>query len=244
MMALIPVIGAVVGRLIQCPITGNPREVSNRELSRSYLGHLSKAGPLQRIFRAMRNLLARVKSQISIRENWEPSPYYKGRHVVALGMLSNLERGIADPYTAAEAAFSRSRLSKKILTWLEQRREYWRGWIMLPDGSIAGQETRRAPQERKCRRFYARVGRRDAVGITQTGRRGRARSVAGALRTSPQRRPEQPLPSLFSSLKTRGGLGAEHPDTQVGKSTRNCSERLPVLLGPDSKSGTGTAPCG
>src|SRR4051812_29731934 len=107
----IPVVGVDAGQQTQCPITGNS-EVSNRELS--YLRHLSKTALLQRIFRAMRTLLARVKTQISIRENWEPSPYYKGRHVVALGMLFNLERGISDPYVTAEAAFTRSRLSKKI----------------------------------------------------------------------------------------------------------------------------------
>jgi hypothetical protein len=79
----IPVVGVGAGQQSQCPITGNS-EVPKRELgcylrhlASTYLWHLLPAWIQSNIRRAV-DLIARVCRRISERENWEPSPYYKG----------------------------------------------------------------------------------------------------------------------------------------------------------------------
>jgi hypothetical protein len=74
-----------------------------------------------------------------LRENFEDSPYYKGRYLVAANTVRNAERGSSMPYEAAEIIFKDSRYARKVERWLANRRAQFAHWTVRFDGSIGGQ---------------------------------------------------------------------------------------------------------
>jgi hypothetical protein len=96
--------------------------------------------------RTSRDMVTRVLDYLYARENFEPSPYYRGRYLVAICTFKNAAlKGLSMPYEVAEVLFRDSRYAAKIEAWLDQRREYWRNWTVNPDGSVGAQLPLRKP---------------------------------------------------------------------------------------------------
>lgn len=120
----------------QCPITDI--HVKRNLLRITVIGASHFFGAIWRfsgkLLRLMLDASARVKSYLAERSEWEPSPYYKGRYLVALLVVINREK--EQPYLAAELQFSNSRYAQKIERWLENRAERFPCMEIKFDGSL------------------------------------------------------------------------------------------------------------
>jgi hypothetical protein len=107
-----------------------------------------------------------IRSYLLLRENFEESPYYKGRYLVAASTVRNAERGLSLPYEVAEILFQDSRYARKVERWLENRRAQFEHWTVRFDGSI-GEQIASLPAKKQPQSVKALVREKGSPGKTE-----------------------------------------------------------------------------